>query len=58
MRGGEVFSGQFYDPVLEIVMTSRDKAAPLAFEGLTNGEFGVADVTIIGKVWGIYVVSK
>ena len=34
-------------------MTRRDKAAPLAIEGVKNGEFGVADVTVIGEVWGI-----
>ena len=53
VRGGEVFDGQVCDPIPEIVMIRRDESAPLAIEGVTNGEFGVASVTVIGEVWGI-----
>ena len=53
VRGGEGFPGQICDPVLEIVMTRRDKAAPLAIEGVTNGEFGVVAVTVLWEVWGL-----
>ena len=48
MSGGESFSGQVYDPIPELVMMRRDKAAPLAIEGVTNCEFGVTAVTVIG----------
>ena len=39
-------------------MTCRNKAAPLAIKVVTNGEFGVAAVTVFGEVWGIYAVSQ
>ena len=53
MRGSEIFAGQVYDPILELVMTHCDEAAPLAIEGVTNGEFGVASITVFGEVWGL-----
>ena len=34
-------------------MTRRDKASPLAVEGMVDCKFGVAAVAIFGKVWGI-----
>ena len=36
VRGGELFSGQVRDPVLDLVMTLRDEAAPLAIKGVTD----------------------
>ena len=57
MRGSEGFSVQVGNPVPELVMTRRDKASPLAFEGVANVKFGVAAVTVFGEVWGIYAVS-
>ena len=48
MRGSEIFAGQVYDPILELVMTHCDEAAPFAIEGVTNCEFGVTAVTVIG----------
>ena len=48
VRGVESFAGQICDPVPELVMTRRDESAPLAIKGVTNGEFGVASVTVIG----------
>ena len=53
MRGSEGFAGQVSNPVPELIITCRDKAAPLAIEGVTNGEFGVASVIVIGEVWGL-----
>ena len=52
-RGGESFAGQVFDPFPELVMMRRDKAAPLAIKGVTNGEFYIAAVTVIGEVWGL-----
>ena len=53
MRGSEGFSGQVCDPVPELIMTRRDKAAPLAVKGVADCKFGIAAVTVFGKVWGI-----
>ena len=53
MRGSEGFSGQVCNPAPDLVMARCDEAYPLAIEGTTNGEFGVADVTVFGEVWGI-----
>ena len=53
VRGGESFSGQVCDLVPELIMTLRDKAAPIAIKGVADVEFGVAAVTLIGEVWGI-----
>ena len=50
MRGGEGFSGQVCDPVPEVIMTRHEEAAPLAVEGVENCKFGVAAVTVFGKV--------
>ena len=36
VRGGECFPGQVRDPVPDLVMTRRDKAAPLTIEGVVN----------------------
>ena len=51
VRGGEGPARQIRDPVTEIIMARRDEAAPLAIEGVTNGEFGVAAVAVFGEVW-------
>ena len=53
MRGGNIFSGQVCYPILDLVMTRCDKATPLAIKAVTDGEFGVASVKVIGEVWGI-----
>ena len=53
MSSCEGFSGQFCDPVMEIVVTRRDKAAPLAVEGIPYGEIGVEPVTLFQEVWGL-----
>ena len=53
MRRSEGFSGQVCDPVPELVMTRRDKSAPLEIKGVENGKFGVASVTVFGEVSGL-----
>ena len=47
------FSGQVRDPFLELVVTRRDKAAPLAVKGMADGKSGVASVAVMREVWGI-----
>ena len=44
------FSVQVLNPVTELILTRRDKAAPLAVEGMTNGEGRVAAVPEFRKV--------
>ena len=51
VRWGEGFVKQVCDPVPDLVMTLCDEANPLSIEGVKNGEFGVAAVTVIGEVW-------
>ena len=46
----EGFSGQIHNPVTELVVTRRDKAAPLAIEGMAYGESCVAAVVVMGDV--------
>ena len=48
VRGGEGFTGQVRDPFPELVMTCRDKAAPITIEDVEILKFGVAAVTIMG----------
>ena len=54
----ESFSRQVHDPVTDLVVTRRDKAYPLAFEGMAYGESGVAAIALMGEVWGIYDISQ
>ena len=53
MSRSESFVGQVCDPVTELVVTRRDKAAPLAVKGTEDGESGVAYVALMREVWGI-----
>ena len=53
MSRGETFSGQFCNPITDIVVTRQDKDAPLAFKGVVDGKNGVAAVAVIREVWGI-----
>ena len=53
VRGGEYFAGQVHDPVTDLVMTRRDEAVPFTIEGMANGKFGVASVTVMRDVLGI-----
>ena len=46
MRGGEWPARQIRDPVMELIVTRRDEATPLAVEGMTDGEPGVAAVAV------------
>ena len=52
-RRGESFYGQVRDPITELVVTCRDKAALLAVKGMSDGESGVAAFVAMVEVWGI-----
>ena len=49
----KVFAYQVYNPIMELVVTRHEKAAPLAVEGMAYGKIGVAAVVVFGGVWGI-----
>ena len=44
VRGGERFAGQIRNPVIDLVVTRRDKSAPLTFKGMADSISGVAAV--------------
>ena len=58
MRGGEIFSVQFRDPVTELVVSRRYKAALLTFEGMAGIDGVVAAVAEVKGVCGIYYMSQ
>ena len=49
----EGFDGQVREPVTELVVMCRYKAAPLAGEGMAYGEISVSAVAVFGEVWGL-----
>ena len=53
VRGDEIFSDQVCNPVKELIVTLRDKAAPLAIKGMAYRKIGVADVAVMREVWGL-----
>ena len=53
MRGGKIFSVQVRDPVMELVVKRRDKAAPLIFKGIVYSKGGISVVTEVREFWGI-----
>ena len=53
MRGGESFAGQVRKPVTELVVTRRDKDAPLTVKGMLDGKIGVAAVPVMKDIWGL-----
>ena len=58
VRGGESFSGRVCDPVMMIVVTRREKVAPLTVKGITDGKSGVTAVTVMREVWELYAISQ
>ena len=58
VRGGESPACQIRNPVMDLIVTRRDKATPLAVEGVANGNFGVAAVTVFGEVWGLKAIAQ
>ena len=38
---------------MELGVTRRDKAAPLAVEGIEYGESGISAITLMGRVLGV-----
>ena len=58
VRGGESPARQIRNPVTERIVTRRDKATPLAVEGVADGKPGVAAVAVFGKVWGLKAIAQ
>ena len=48
VRGGEIFSSQVRDPVTELVVTIRDKAAPITVKGGAYRTGGIVAVEVTG----------
>ena len=57
VQGGKLFACESDDPIIELVMTSRDEAALLVTQGVTYIEFRIASVTVGREVWGFYSVA-
>ena len=53
MSRGESFTGQVHNPVTDLVVTRRDKAALLAVEGMAYGESDVSAIVVMGELWGL-----
>ena len=53
MSWGKGFAGQVRNPTMDLILTRRDKAAPISVKGMENGEGGVVDVAEFREVWGI-----
>ena len=51
--GVKDFLDRIVTPVMDIIVTRRDKTALLAVEGIPNGEGGISAITELGGVWGI-----
>ena len=49
----EGLSGQVCYPVTELIVTRRDKAALFTVKGVTDGEFGVASITMQWEIRGL-----
>ena len=57
--GGHVgLYGQVFEPVTQLVMIRCDKAALITVEGVPDAKADPKAVTVAGKVWGFYDVSK
>ena len=50
VRGGGCPARQIRDPVTKLIVTRRDKATPLAVEGVADGEAGVAADAVLREV--------
>ena len=58
VRGGDRFAGQIRIPFMEFSMTHCDEATPLTIEGVANRKVGIAAVTVMGDIWGLYAISQ
>ena len=58
MGGSEGFSGQVCYPVTELVVTRRDEADLFAVKGVTDGELGLAAITVCWEVQGIKTILQ
>ena len=57
MIRGESVSGQVCNPVTELFVARRDKAAPIAVKGMADGESGVEDVAVMREFWGLEAIA-
>ena len=57
MRKGEIFEGEFRNPVMELDVTHRDRAALLTVEGVANIKVDVVLVAVMGEVWSYWLYS-
>ena len=53
MSWSKGFDSQVRNPVTELIVMRRDKAAPLAVKGMENLEGGVSAVAEFREVWRI-----
>ena len=53
MRGGKGSAIHVRDPVTDLIVMIRDKAAPLTVKGVAYRKCGVAAITVTGEVWGL-----
>ena len=54
----ESLAGQVCYPVSELIVTRRDEAAPFTVKGVTDGEFGVASISMGWEVRGIQLIPQ
>ena len=50
VRGGEIFYGQVRNPVTELVVIRREKAAPLTVKGTEDIKGSVLAVAVVREV--------
>ena len=58
MRGGESLTYKVGDPITELVVTCRDEAHHIKFEGVGDGECCSTGVTMAQQVREIYAVAQ
>ena len=54
----EGLAGQVCYPVTELIVTRRDEAALFTVKGVTDGEFGVASITMQWEVRGLQPIPQ
>ena len=58
MEGGEGFACQVCYTVTELVVTRRDKATLFSVKGVTDGELGLAVITVCWEVRRIEAITQ
>ena len=54
----ESLAGKVGNPVTQIIVKIHDEATLLAVEGVPDAKSNTAAVTVAGKVWRLYDISK